>query len=50
MAVRFRDRSSWLGVQTQKDLRVQARTGGKDADGCEVPGQKVVAVVEAVKR
>ncbi len=25
-------------------------TGGRDADGCEVQGQKVVVVVEAVKR
>jgi hypothetical protein len=38
MAVRFRDRSSWLGVQMQKDVRVQARTGARDADGCEVQG------------
>ncbi len=32
MVVRFRDRRLWLGVQTQKDLRVQAQSGGKDAD------------------
>ncbi len=38
MVVRFRDRRLWLGVQMQKDVRVQARTGGKDVDGCEVEG------------
>jgi hypothetical protein len=38
MSVRFRDRSSWLGVQMQKDVRVQEHTGSKDADGCEVQG------------
>ncbi len=26
MVVRFRDRKLWLGVQTQKDVMVQART------------------------
>ncbi len=40
--MRFRDRRLWLEVQTQKDARVQARTGGKDADGCEVQGWKVL--------
>ncbi len=38
MVVRFRDRRLWLEVQMQKDVRVQARKGGKDADGCEVQG------------
>jgi hypothetical protein len=38
MVVRFRDRRLWLGVQMQKDVMVQARTGGRDADGCEVQG------------
>ncbi len=43
MIVRFRDRRLWLEVQTQKDVRVQARKEGKDADDCEVQGQKAVA-------
>jgi hypothetical protein len=38
MVVRFRDRKLWLGVQMQKDVSVQARTGGRDADDCEVQG------------
>jgi hypothetical protein len=38
MAVRFRDRRLWLEVQMQKDVRVQALTGDKDVDGCEVQG------------
>ncbi len=36
--VRFRDRRLWLGVQMQKGVRVQAHTGSKDADDCEVQG------------
>ncbi len=36
MVVRFRDRRLWLEVQTQEDVRVQARTGGRDADGCKL--------------
>jgi hypothetical protein len=38
MVVRFRDRRLWLGVQMQKNVRVQARTGARDADGCEFQG------------
>jgi hypothetical protein len=38
MVVSFRDKRLWLGVQMQKDVRVQARTGARDADGCEVQG------------
>ncbi len=38
MIVRFRDRRLWLGVQMQKDVRVQEHTGSKDADVCEVQG------------
>ncbi len=43
MVVRFRDRRLWLGVQMQKNVSVQALTGGRDADGCKVLGLKVVA-------
>ncbi len=38
MVVRFRDRRLWLEVHMQKNVMVQARTGGRDADGCEVQG------------
>jgi hypothetical protein len=38
MVVRFRDRRLWLEVPMQKDVRVQAHTEDKDADGCEVQG------------
>ncbi len=38
MVVMFRDRRLWLEVQMQKDVRVQALTEGRDADGCEVQG------------
>ncbi len=38
MVVRFRDRRLWLEVQMQKNVMVQARTGGRDADDCEVQG------------
>ncbi len=43
MVVRFRNRRLWLEVQMQKDVRVQARTGGWGADGCEVERQNAVA-------
>jgi hypothetical protein len=38
MVVRFRDRRLCLEVQMLKNVMVQARTGGRDADGCEVQG------------
>ncbi len=34
----------------QKDVRVQARTGGKEVDGCEVEGQKAVAQMQKEAR
>ncbi len=37
------ERWDGMEVQLKKDVMVQARKGGKDADGCEVEGQKVVA-------
>ncbi len=43
MVVRFRDRRLCLEVQMQNDVMVQARTGGKDSDGCKVLRLKVVA-------
>jgi hypothetical protein len=38
MVVRFRDRRLWLEVQMQKDVMVQTRTEGRDADGCQFQG------------
>ncbi len=38
MVERFRDRRLWLEVQMQKDVRVQAHTGGREGDGCDVQG------------